>query len=545
MLEQARLRSKTPQLSGRSSPGWVLSGAAALQIVFLCLAAWQYRHALNPDGIAYIRLAGYYSNGQSDLAISGYWGPLLSWLMVPWLKLGLTPIAAARIAMGLTAVVFLWGCHAVFRSLQLPERLLQLGFWLAAGLSIYWSVENITPDLLVAGLVGFAFSHTVTTRWLEKPRQAALAGLMWGLAYWAKAVALPLALVVSVGIGALWSWKSPGRLKQIARSFCLTLLVFSVASGAWIAVLTQKYGQLTISTSARLNHAMVGPSAKERLYPFGWNFQAPEPGRVTVWEDPSRLPYPDWSPWTSLANAQHQMRVMADNVPTVLFMLTSIYLLFPWFLAAATVRLLRTEWSQALAGQYWWWAVLPVAGLGLIYMPGNLLVTEQRYFYSTFPFLFGLGAGAWFMWRPNPSRELPGRFGWLALIAAFVLPALARPWLRPGSTRVTGECAYVLAAKLAAANLRGPLAGNGFVAGGRAGLCAAFYLDQPWHGDEPQPTAERYLASQAKLIIVNRHRPIAGELGSNSHFQNLDSQLFAGPEAAAGFPLKVFMVRSP
>ena len=43
---------------------------------------------LNTDAIAYMRIAEYWVSGNFELAVTGYWGPLLSLLMVPFLLKG-------------------------------------------------------------------------------------------------------------------------------------------------------------------------------------------------------------------------------------------------------------------------------------------------------------------------------------------------------------------------------------------------------------------------------------------------------------------------
>ena len=50
------------------------------QIGLLAILGWYFRHALNPDAVAYLRIASYFSEGKFDLAVSGYWGPLLALL---------------------------------------------------------------------------------------------------------------------------------------------------------------------------------------------------------------------------------------------------------------------------------------------------------------------------------------------------------------------------------------------------------------------------------------------------------------------------------
>ena len=91
------------------------------QVTLLCLAGWQNDYMLNTDGVAYLRIASYYAHGQTHLMISGYWGPLISWLMAPLVALGVPPLATGRVVMGLSAVVFWFGCVSVFRGFRIPS----------------------------------------------------------------------------------------------------------------------------------------------------------------------------------------------------------------------------------------------------------------------------------------------------------------------------------------------------------------------------------------------------------------------------------------
>ena len=141
----------------------ILCAVAAGQVALAALLGWHFRHALNTDAVAYIRIASYYADGNTALAVSGYWGPLLSWLIAGFLKLGAPELIAARLAMTVSAQVFLWGCVAVFRSL-LPDRWCVIGAALAALAGAYWSALEITPDLLLAGIVALAVSRITTVQ---------------------------------------------------------------------------------------------------------------------------------------------------------------------------------------------------------------------------------------------------------------------------------------------------------------------------------------------------------------------------------------------
>ena len=161
-----------------------------LQILGLAVAGWFYRHSLNPDAVAYLRLAHYYAEGPLELAVSGNWGPMLSWLLAPLLKAGVAPLTAARVLMGLSAVWFVWASMVLFRVYALPPRITRLCAALIAVVTIPWSVENITPDLLVGGFICLGVAALSVPGWLASGRRAVFAGGIWGAAYLAKAIAL-------------------------------------------------------------------------------------------------------------------------------------------------------------------------------------------------------------------------------------------------------------------------------------------------------------------------------------------------------------------
>src|SRR5689334_2530835 len=101
-------------------------------VLGLVLIGSYFRNALNTDAVPYLRIASYYATGKLQLAISGYWGPLISWLMVLPLKAGLPGLAVARGAMAFSALVFLSGSIAVYKAFGLPEKWLLTGAVLSA-----------------------------------------------------------------------------------------------------------------------------------------------------------------------------------------------------------------------------------------------------------------------------------------------------------------------------------------------------------------------------------------------------------------------------
>ena len=518
-------------------PSWkYAAGVFALQIPGLVAAAWFFRDALNPDGVAYLRIASRCAQGHPGPAISGHWGPMLSLLIAPFLMAGVPPLAAARVVMALSAMVFLLGCRRIFCKAMLGGRLYYWGLGTMAMLSIPWSVEVITPDLLLAGVVLLAFAEMPASGWHLRPGTAFGCGLLWGLAYWIKAVALPLGILVCLGMAVLQWRKNPGARLQIARAAGLTLAGIVLAAGPWVAVLSGHYGKLTVSTSASHNHALVGPSVVRPVHLLDEGFRRPERGQITIWEDPP-LPGPDWSPWENWRNAARQIRIMERNTPIVLSILTRISLAFP-ILAVVMLTWPGKFRTDPDDGTNCGWFLLPVAALGFIYLPNYLMPDEVRYFYAAAPLLF-VGGAALLPRVGFRRRPMMWRYGAAALAGTLLIPALFRFAYESSQTLMAGQCARVLAQRMARAGLEAPLAGSGMLPGGRAGLYTAYFLGQPWLGDELSPRAVDFEGSGAGLIVVNRGSAIAQELAGDAFFRNLDGLLFS-PAEAGQFPLQVF-----
>jgi hypothetical protein len=173
--------------------------------------------------------------------------------------------------------------------------------------------------------------------------------------------------------------------------------------------------------------------------------------------------------------------------------------------------------------------MLPVVILAVLFLPDYLLMSEQRYFYCAAPLLFVAATGC--RWQR----------GFAPLLAAcFLIPVFARAGWHLNSTRTAGECAVILSGKISARHLAGSVVGSGKLPGGRAGLYVAWYLQQPWYGDEPTPAAADYKSIGARLIIVNRRSAVAQELAGDQTVRNLDGELFGSAETAGTFPLQVF-----
>jgi hypothetical protein len=273
------------------------------QLVLAMFLAWWNRGVLNHDAIAYIRIAEYYARWDVALMSSGYWGPLFSWVMALGLVAGATGELAARMAMLLSAMVFLAGSACLIRRLGVDARIWGLSMALMACSGAVWSAQNITPDLLMAGLAVWAIALGSPANAGDTPRRPVLAGLLWGLAYLAKPVALPWMLLVAVAQGLLEARTHPSCWRKSAITVGTAMLI----ALPWIFVISAKYNRITISTSGPIAHAIAGPLDVDRYHPTFVTLHRPGKGRITSWEDPTTT-------GLSVCHAQrHESRVTPAN----------------------------------------------------------------------------------------------------------------------------------------------------------------------------------------------------------------------------------------
>lgn len=526
-----------------------LGAAFVCQIVLLAIAARNNRHMINPDGVAYLRLASYYAKGQTRLMVSGWWGPMISWLMAPLIPAFRNPLDAARIIMGLSATVFWLGSVAVLRSLGVFPTGVVLGAWFVALASVSWSVQYITPDLLLGGLLCFAISRMMSPLWTQSWKTQFGAGLLWGAAYLTKAVALPIALGVITITAILYLISGLTTVRPVLRSVGITLLGLVLLAAPWIVVLSLKYHRLVFSTSGPIAHAIVSPPNLKQGHPVA--LIQPEPGRITWGEDPPTQLYAEqkWSPFESRAYARHQLKIMYRNFEVILKYFASFDWLQLGFCSALLGLMVHTPWRQNLQTQRWRWVGGFLACITGVYLP--FYSDLERYFFPAYPFLIAavIGMIVWLTRQAQERNNFPRIIGICLIVISFGNPIrLVLPVALQGIDYPQGIYTKDFAARLEAAKMQGSIAGVGEASnpwqGEYIGQYLALFTNQPYFGSEPVADAVKLKSSGARLIVLDRHLP-HGELENDPSFRNLDSDLFGSKQEADQYPLKAFLVTSP
>lgn len=382
-----------PDMPEASRPAREYILASVVYALLLAVVVAKSKLLFSYDAIAYYMLARHWAEGDWALAVSGYWGPLFSWIMAPFLPVSKDPATVARIALAVSSFAFVLAALRLFivAGLAWPWRgwAIALTMLFAAG----WVERVITPDLLMSGLLLLGFGYALQALGGADRRAPWIAGGLYGLAYLAKTPGLPLGIALAVSLPALtWlfgglAWKD--CVRQIGRG-----LVGVIAVGAvWISVLSIHYGQFTWSTAATLNAAHLEGDEAGSMDVFR-ALSAPRDGRLSGWEEPSetlgalaaegRLPPPENGTDGKFEKLAKNLLYLADNFQAMDLFCLMTGLAFLGFFA-------HPGGTSRFRDEPWRWALLPIALVSLLYLP--VWTYPTRYFVIFFPLLMAAAAG--------------------------------------------------------------------------------------------------------------------------------------------------------
>ena len=483
-------------------PAWGLIIALAAYGGVLVAVAFAFSNQINPDGVAYLRIAGYYLSGDFGKAVSGYWSPLYSWLLIPWLALGVPGLLATKLLGVLLALSWVIGMALLGRRYLESSITRQLSMVAAAVTVANWSMAIITPDLLLAVLLTYYFYLVLDPATAELPPRAFACGVLGGLAYLAKAYAFPFFIahfLLTVGLHA-WVGAKARPLRPYVVVALAGLLGFLLVAAPWVSVLSSKYGRLTVTTTVGRRNApavvVFGATNPDRApFPPGLKLAPTEAGRITAWEAPDAIHLPPASAPAALSPVtvrSGRFQVILSNLIVIRNELSEFdyfHLALGALLAAGFIGILHGPASAVGIRYLWGCSTVSLYALG--YLP--LWARETRYFWPVAGLLMVLSFGVAEQLARALTHQLESTDGrrvrkglWMtgaALIVSFSYVQVGAHWL---IDRVrTPEPDFVaLAEQLEAGkqrlgvSLRGPIAGSDWP----STVYLAYLMNQPTYG---------------------------------------------------------------
>ncbi|MCZ3367195.1 MULTISPECIES: hypothetical protein [Methanobacterium] len=342
-----------------------------------------YQYQLNPDGLVYIKIAKIYLMGDYGNAISAYWSPLISWLLIPFLVYGINPVYVLFSTKVLALIIgffTLLGIGKLSYKFEMNNTIRTVILFSAVPVVLYFAYSVITPDLLLVCILVYYFNIIFDSEYPNKLSNGLLCGLLGALAYLSKSYAFPFFIAHFTLFNIIHYFKNIQNRKKVLKNLFIGFAVFFVISGIWIGLISQKEGEITYSTSGEFNHNLVGPESK------GWGMTH-YLGEVT--SDGSLTPSADvksWSPFESWSNFKHQLKLIYTNTIDTI----SIYKSFSYFsliILFVYLMFFLKPFKKILKDNRIY-PILTVIIFSVGYLP---ILVEERYLWAVYILLFLMG----------------------------------------------------------------------------------------------------------------------------------------------------------
>jgi hypothetical protein len=376
----------------------------ALSVLYLAIAlplAWRTHNILNPDDVAYLRIAGYYAHGRWDLAVASWWGPLISWILAPFAR---TDLDVTLVGRGINLVLgwlFACGVRALARTwfdtgsgppgprgAEPAERAGLLAFAIGLVLALNMFPQMIGPDLLLSTALTWYFVWVSRAIATGARRAWAVAGVLGGVAYLSKGFALPFVaahLPLSIAFAAFAARSERRRLALAGPVVAVT--AWLAIAAPWVAVISAHEGRFTISAAGAYADAFADvPATKGQPLPI-FSPHEPRPGRISSWESPTEIPgpWPRWSRFAGAAGLKNTAAMLRAHAADTLAILWSIDLGLSLAALTITIAVPPVRRSsdvppggRGLAGVFRLWACLSA----VLYIGGyQLVLVAPRFFW--------------------------------------------------------------------------------------------------------------------------------------------------------------------
>jgi len=290
----------------------------------VCASFFHYER-LTGDATLYLSIAEKYVRGDFSNAINGYWGPLLSWLLIPFLFFGtshLFAINALNFLFGILTILGVWRLSYRFEMSDNIRTIILLPL-----VPVLIFISLIEPmDFLLLCILIYYFNVIFDNNYPERVMYAFSAGILGALLYFSKPYGFPFFISHFIIFNILHYVvaMSKAHKRNVVRNFFIGFALFALFSGIWISLISNKYGHLTFSNMGRGVFASLGPGSEHETLEkgdpifFEGLFAPPNETAFVIYEDPSHARKKTWSPLDSRDSLRHFIRNFLKNIVAVI-----------------------------------------------------------------------------------------------------------------------------------------------------------------------------------------------------------------------------------
>jgi hypothetical protein len=343
-----------------------------------------YQYQINPDGIGYISTALSYMSGNFYGSISDYWGPLFSWLLMPLLFFGQTPLAGLH-ATKILSLIFgfftIIGVRQLSYKFEMDEVVRTVVLFVMVPVVLYFALSVITPDLLMVCVIVYYLAIIFDIDYPNKLFNGVLCGILGAFAYLTKSYGFTFFIATFLILNLFQYFQDSDRFrrKKVLKNFVLGFVIFLMISGIWIGLISFKDKKLTIGTAAEFNHALVGPQSQGFAdYSQGIH----KPGQY----NPNFMPK-EWSPFESWSNFDYQLSLIWSNILKIGSILNYFSFLSLLIILAYIIICIQPPRKLISQNPILYPLVILIISTGGYVM----IIVEERYLWLTYVLLIVMG----------------------------------------------------------------------------------------------------------------------------------------------------------
>lgn len=313
----------------------LLSGGVYLLLFILLLPF--YKHVFDVDGIGYSLVAQHLAQGNFARAINGFWSPLHSWIIAPFIKTGIPVELLFFYSNAAISLVLLWQLKKFFQQFQFTEEVSTVLLLTSVIMLLQFSFFELAADLLLLPFLLGYLLLVMRSDFFSNHKVQIACGLLTGFAYLAKTYALPFTVLIHLSL-FMWHYY---RVKTVpVKSFLFFIFPLLLVITPWIILISSKYGMFTIGNASRLNLSwfLKGTTVEGEL--FHRPIAADSPG---WWEDPSYFKGTVVHLFSSSEMFLKQVRVFFYNITVYIKTLAEFSAFLPAVILGFVMFLLRKE----------------------------------------------------------------------------------------------------------------------------------------------------------------------------------------------------------
>ncbi|HJV66343.1 MAG TPA: hypothetical protein VJ550_11460 [Geomonas sp.] len=291
-----------------------------------------YRYQLDPDSISYISIAQQYLKGDYADAINGLWSPLISWILVPFLAIKLSPQLAAKVVSVLVGIFVLSNIRKLLSHFKLAPSVTALYMLSFCPLIAWYALYDGCPDLLGLGILLLYLCLITNDAYFDSKYSGLACGLLGAAAYLSKSYNFYFFLLhfTLINLCYLLFKCSPALPpKRVLYRYLAGMITFLAISSVWIDTLSHKYHHFTISTAGNYNMAINAPGVRGD-YPMDTDglIAPPNASAISSWDDPSYQHFVKWNPFGTLQDFSYLLKIAISNVVGYFYKVSSNPLYF-------------------------------------------------------------------------------------------------------------------------------------------------------------------------------------------------------------------------